>query len=112
MGLVLRLMSLFSTNQRRRFYPKNYPLWGGLTNMNLTKLPVNAVAVPSATARPSDYLRAVSTGPVTPLVLSITTFGKGVNLSMSYRTSVYSREEISAVRERFTAAVGGLEAAP
>jgi hypothetical protein len=31
---------------------------------------------------------------------------------MSYRTSVYSREEISAVRERFTAAVGGLEAAP
>jgi hypothetical protein len=112
MGLVLRLMSLFSTNQRRRFYPKNYPLWGGLTNMNLTKLPVNAVAVPSATARPSDYLRAVSTGPVTPLVLSVTTFGKGVNLSMSYRTSVYSREEISAVRERFTAAVGGLEAAP
>ncbi len=106
MGLVLRLMSLFSTDQRRRFYPKNYPLWGGLTNMNLTKLPVDAAAVP-----PSDYLRAVSTGPVTPLVLSVTTFGKGVNLSMSYRTAVFSREEIAVVRERFTAAVRGLEAA-
>jgi hypothetical protein len=104
MGLVLRLMSLFSTNQRRRFYPKNYPLWGGLTNMNLKNLP----PAPSA-AQPMDYLRTVSTGPVTPLVLSVTTFGKGVNLAMSYRTSVFSKVEISAVRERFVAAVRGLE---
>jgi NRPS condensation-like uncharacterized protein len=103
MGLVLRLMSLFSTKQRLRFYPKNYPLWGGLTNMNL-KLP------PADTAmQPLDYLRTVSTGPVTPLVLSITTFGKGVNVSMSYRTSVFSKPQISDVRARFIAAVAGLE---
>ncbi len=106
MGLVLRLMSLFSTNQRRRFYPKNYPLWGGLTNMNLKQLPLEPLA-----ARPLDYLRTVSTGPVTPLVLSVTTFGKGVNLAMSYRTSVFPRTEISALRERFAAAVRGLEVA-
>ena len=103
MGLVLRMMSLFSTNQRRRFYPKNYPLWGGLTNMNFKKLPL-APAAP----QPLDYLRTVSTGPVTPLVLSVTTFGKGVNLAMSYRMSVFSRAEISAVRERFAAGVRGL----
>jgi len=105
MGLVLRLMSLFSTNQRRRFYPKNYPLWGGLTNMNLKKFPTESVA-----AQPLDYLRTVSTGPVTPLVLSVTTFGKVVNLAMSYRTSVFSRTEISAVRDRFVSAIRGLEA--
>jgi hypothetical protein len=104
MGLVLRLMSLFSTNQQRRFYPKNYPLWGGLTNMNLKSLPMEPSAV-----QPLDYLRTVSTGPVTPLVLSVTTFGKAVNLAMSYRTSVFSRPEISAVRDRFVAAVRGLE---
>lgn len=104
MRLVLRLMSLFSTNQRRRFYPKNYPLWGGLTNMNLTTLPLEPAAM-----QPSDYLRTVSTGPVTPLVLSATTFGKGVNLSMSWRTAVFSRPQISALRERFTSAVRGLE---
>ena len=106
MGLVLRLMSLFSTNQRRRFYPKNYPLWGGLTNMNLKKIPMEPAAV-----QPLDYLRTVSTGPVTPLVLSVTTFGKGVNLTMSYRTSVFSQPEIFAVRERFIAAARGMEAA-
>jgi hypothetical protein len=44
MGFVLRFMSLFSTNKRRRFYPKNYPLWGGLTNMNLNRLPVEPAA--------------------------------------------------------------------
>ena len=103
MGLVLRLMSLFSTNQRRRFYPKNYPLWGGLTNMNLKKLPADMAV------QPLDYLRTVSTGPVTPLVLSVTTFGTGVNLAMSYRTSVFSHPEISAVRGRFLAASRGLE---
>ena len=103
MGLVLRLMSLFSTNQRRRFYPKNYPLWGGLTNMNLKKLPLEPAAM-----QPLDYLRTVSTGPVTPLVLSVTTFGNGVNLTMSYRSSVFSRAAISAVRERFAAGVRGL----
>lgn len=103
MGLVLRLMSLFSTNQRRRFYPKNYPLCGGLTNMNLKKLPAEMAM------QPLDYLRTVSTGPVTPLVLSVTTFGKGVNISMSYRTAVFSKEEISGVRGRFAAAVAGLE---
>lgn len=103
MGLVLRLMSLFSTKQRLRFYPKNYPLWGGLTNMNLKKLPADPAM------QPLDYLRTVSTGPVTPLVLSVTTFGEGVNISMSYRTSVFSKAEISAVRGRFVAAVAGLE---
>ncbi len=102
MGLVLRLMSLFSTKQRRRFYPKNYPLWGGLTNMNLKQPPAGPAM------QPLDYLRTVSTGPVTPLVLSITTFGKGVNVSMSYRTSVFSKAEISGVRGRFAAAVAAL----
>jgi len=33
-----------------------------------------------------------------------------VNLTMSYRTSVFSKPEISAVRGRFVAAVRGLEA--
>jgi hypothetical protein len=106
MRLVLRLMSLFSTNQRRRFYPKNDPLWGGLTNMNLKKLPAEPAAV-----QPSDYQRTISTVPVTPRVLSVMAFGKGVNLAISHRTSVFSRPGISAARERLVAAVRGLGAA-
>lgn len=104
MRLVLRLMSFFSTNQRRRFYSKNYPLWGGLTNMNLKSLPVHPMA------NPLDYIRVVSTGPVTPLVLSVTTFACRVNCSLSYRTSVFSKAEMGAVRDGFIDGVRSVEA--
>jgi hypothetical protein len=103
--LTLRLLSLFSTNWRRRFYAKNYPLWGGITNMNLSDFQKR----PMATA-PTDYLRAVSTGPATPLVLSLTTFGGQVNASIAYRTSFFSAEDIATAKERFMAAVRGMEA--
>lgn len=103
--LTLELLSLFSTNWRRRFYAKNFPLWGGITNMNLSDFQKR----PPATA-PTDYLRAVSTGPATPLVLSLTTFGGRVNCSVAYRTSFFSAEEVATAKERFLAAVLGLGA--
>jgi NRPS condensation-like uncharacterized protein len=103
--LTLRLLSFFSTNWQRRFYAKNYPLWGGVTNMNLSDFQKR-----SPTTAPTDYLRAVSTGPATPLVLSLTTFGGRVNCSITYRTSFFSAEQIATARERFQAAVRGLGA--
>lgn len=93
--LTLRLMSFFSTNRRRRFYAKNYPLWGGVTNMNLSHFPNE-----SPTTAPTDYLRAVSTGPATPLVLSLTTFAGRVNCSVSYRTAFFSAAEVAWVKAR------------
>ena len=105
MRLALFAMSLSSTAQRRRFYPKNWPLWGGITNMNLSKF-----REPLPPGSPADYFRAVSTGPATPLVLSVTTFGDRVNVAMSYRTAVYSAADIASVRERFVAAIGDLPA--
>lgn len=107
MRFALLVMSLSSTGQRRRFYPKNWPLWGGITNMNLSKF-----REPLPPDSPADYFRAVSTGPATPLVLSITTFGERVNVAMSYRTAVYSKECAAAVRERFVAAIGELPSLP
>jgi hypothetical protein len=103
--LTLRLLSFFSTNWRRRFYAKNYPLWGGVTNMNLSDFQKRSPAT-----APTDYFRAVSTGPATPLVLSLTTFGGRVNCSITYRTSFFSAEQIATARERFLAAARGLGA--
>lgn len=105
MRFALLVMSLSSTGQRRRFYPKNWPLWGGITNMNLSKF-----REPLPPDSPADYFRAVSTGPATPLVLSVTTFGERVNVAMSYRTAVYAKAAVAAVRERFVAAIGELPA--
>lgn len=99
-----RLMLKFlSPEQRLKFYPKNYPLWGGITNMNLDSI------WPQASGDlPVDCLRAVSTGPVTPLVLSITTSNGGANLGLSYRTAFFSQAQVEEIRNCFLGAIGQL----
>ncbi len=93
LGLARRLLAFFSPAQRKKFYQKNYPLWGGITNMNL-----NSFRPGGETPPPPDYFRAVSTGPVTPLVLSATTVGDQANLGLSYRTSVFSVTAIEQIQ--------------
>ena len=50
---------------------------------------------------PLDYFRGVSTGPVTPLVLSITTVGDRANLGLSYRTTVFSAADVENLERQF-----------
>lgn len=90
------LVSLFSGERRRKLYQKHYPLWGGLTNMNLNKL----WPQPDE-GRPVDYFRAVSTGPATPLVASITTVGEVANIGLTWRTTVFGSPEIERIKARF-----------
>lgn len=94
----------FSPERRKKLYPKHYPLWGGITNMNL-----NRTWDPSLVPGPADYWRAVSTGPVTPLVLSITTVRDVVNIGLTYRIAVFSAAEVEQVREGLRKAIQTLE---
>jgi hypothetical protein len=95
-----RLMSsLFSESRRRKLYQKHYPMWGGLTNMNL-----NALWPQLAEDRPVDYVRAVCTGPVTPLVASITTMGQAAQVSLTYRSTVFGAADIERVKATFLGA--------
>lgn len=96
MVLACHALPWFSAARRLKIYRKNYPLWGGITNLNL-----NAVWECPPGAQPPDYFRAVSTGPVTPLVLSLTTVGNGVNLAITYRTSFFSGPAIEQVKTAF-----------
>ena len=89
-------MQFFSPDRRRRFYAKHYPLLGGITNMNL-----NQLWPPNDRQPPLDYLRAVSTGPATPLALSVTTVGERVNLGLSYRTTVFLKRQIEELQSGF-----------
>jgi hypothetical protein len=77
-------------------FSKHYPLWGGITNLNLNRL-----WVPDSTNATLDYFRGVSTGPVTPLVLSVTTFEERFNLGLSFRAAVFSRRGIENLPHRF-----------
>lgn len=87
------LLAFFSPEQRKKFYQKNYPLWGGITNMNL-----NSIWPAAGTAPALDYFRAVCTGPVTPLVLSVSTVGDHANIGLTYRTAVFSDRAIEQIK--------------
>jgi len=85
-----------SPDRRARFYGKHNPLWAGLTNLNVDGLwPAGSEA--SCTA----YLRAVSTGPATPLVLSITTSNQRLTVGLSHRTTVYLNSQVDRVQDAF-----------
>jgi hypothetical protein len=98
LAFARRLLAFFSPEQRKKFYQKNYPLWGGITNMNLNSLwPGNEAA------STPDYFRAVSTGPVTPLVLSVSTVGDHANLGVTYRTAIFSETAIGQIKSSLIA---------
>ena len=103
--LARLLLRHFSLERRRKFYLKNHPLWGGITNMNL-----DSIWPETAGGRPAEYLRVVSTGPATPLVLAITTARGGVNVGLTYRTAFFSAPEVEAVKQFFLDAVRQLRA--
>ena len=93
----------YSPERQRKFYAKHYPLWGGISNLKLEALwprPAGQERV--------DYFRAVSPGPVTPLVLSITTCGGGVNIGLAYRQAVFSAVQVEQIKRDFLAGVRDL----
>jgi len=101
-----RMMGFFSTRERRKLYQKHYPLWGGVTNMNLNPLwpqPMDGTSF--------DYFRLVSTGPVTPLVMSVTTAGENVSMGLTFRRTVFSPEDIAGIQSTLLETVSGRELA-
>ena len=96
LGFGRLMLAFFSPHRRKLFYQKNYPLWGGMTNMNL-----KALWPSDEGAAMTDYYRAVSTGPVTPLVCSATTIGDHMNLALTYRTTVFSAAAVEQIQSRF-----------
>ena len=90
------LLSFFSTKYRAKLYQKHYPLWGGITNMNL-----NSLWPPPEGGPPVDYFRSVSTGPVMPLVLSVTTVREVVNVGLTFRASTFTVAHTRHVKNLF-----------
>lgn len=104
MTLACAVLAWFSPERRKTIYLKNYPLWGGITNLNLNPLWPDAGG-----ALGLDYFRAVSTGPVTPLVLSVTSVGNAANLGISYRPASFTAEQIAEWKMNFLAEVERLD---
>src|SRR5262249_33730641 len=67
------------------FYRKEAPFAGGISNVNLND---TWFAAPRAAGLVLDYVRISPTGPMVPVVLSVTTLGDDMRVSMTYRSNL------------------------
>ncbi|MDK1031248.1 MAG: hypothetical protein QGD94_04515 [Planctomycetia bacterium] len=100
-SLALFLAHFLSLQERGELYRHNYPLWGGITNMNL-----DAVWKLGGVAQ--HYLRGVSTGPTCPIVLSFTTLGGRVEVGISHRTTVFGPRDVKRIIRDIRRSISGL----
>jgi hypothetical protein len=93
------LWRLLSPDRRRRFYAKNYPVWGAITMLNVNTL----WAAAGGRMPPPEYLRAVSTGPLAPVVMAVTTAGDLMHLGISYRSAAFTAADIDKMADGIVA---------
>jgi len=91
LGMVGMVWRFLPTERRERFHSKSYAILAGLTLLNVTALWPGA----DTQAPPLQYLRGVSTGPLAPLVLAISTVGNTLIAGVSYRTAAFDRATIA-----------------
>ncbi len=98
-GAVWRLLS---PAQRHGFHAKHYPVWGAISMMNVDAQWQEA----GGELPPPEYLRAVSTGPLAPLVIAATTSAGVLHAGLSYRTAAFAPDVVAGIaagiRERIT----------
>ncbi|MEP6998461.1 MAG: hypothetical protein ABI900_12485 [Betaproteobacteria bacterium] len=89
--LAIGLSSLqwrhLSNEERQRFHAKNYAVWAGVTPLQLNALWPEAKVYPFRLG----YIRAVSTGPLSPVVVALTTLGDVVEVALSFRRGALDR---------------------
>ena len=121
---VDRAIGRFQTREQRiGIYAKSYPVGAGVSSINVDALWVNAGDKGSGiedrgsgmgdsgsgpAARTPTYIRGVPTGPLSPIVLAVTTCAGELWGGISYRTSAFGADDIARIRDHVVARVDAL----
>jgi len=95
-GLAWRYMT---PEQHKQMYAKNYPVWAGMTTLNVEAIWNEG----PGSAKVLHYLRAGSTGPFAPLVMTPASVGDCLHIGVSYRTSAFRADDIDRITQALTA---------
>lgn len=106
LGVSALLWRFLSSRRRHGFYPKYYPAWAGVTTLNVNPIWDRTGYADTAAL---DYLRAVPTGPLCPLVFAVTTVRDVLHVGVSYRTAAFSRAAVDGVAAEFLRCIDRLE---
>lgn len=105
LGGVALAWRFLGSNRRPSFLAKHYPIWAGLSTLNVDSLQ-DGVA---SDVLPREYLRAVPTGPLAPLAVAATTFGGILQLGFSFRSADLGRDTVGRVAADLTRRLETLE---
>jgi hypothetical protein len=109
LGVSALLWPWLSVSKRHGLYSKHFPAWAGMTSLNLS--PIWARSACAGTAR-LDYLRAVPTGPLCPLVFAVTRTHKLLHIGIAYRTAALSRGQVDQLAGAFLQVIDHLPMEP
>jgi hypothetical protein len=109
LGVSALLWPWLSASRRHGLYAKHFPAWAGVTSLNLN--PIWARIGCAGTAR-LDYLRAVPTGPLCPLVFAVTSAHDVLHIGIAYRTAALSRADVDQVAATLMHCIGELPVEP
>ena len=91
-------------SQRTQMHAKNYPVWAGMTMLNVEAIWDEA----PGDARVLHYLRAVSTGPFTPILMMPASVGDCLHIGVSYRTAAFDKEDVARISAKLIACARNL----
>lgn len=107
MGYLLAALAARPLVPPRKLYAflrKETPIIAGVSNVNLNRTWV-ADEHPGLVAR---YRRISPTGPLAPVVFSLTSLGDDLELSLTYRTALLSEARAGELRDAFLSELGAL----
>jgi hypothetical protein len=90
--------------QRTQMHAKNYPVWAGMTMLNVEAIWGEA----PGHARVLHYLRAVSTGPFTPILMMPASVGDCLHIGISYRTAAFAKDDVARISAKLLACARSL----
>jgi hypothetical protein len=105
LGWVALAWRFLGPDRRQCFLAKQYPIWAGISSLNIDSLWVGS----RAGAPAAEYLRAVPTGPLAPLVVAATTLDGVLQVGFSFRAADISRETVQRVAAEFIRCIENLE---
>ena len=96
LGLSSLVWPLLTAERQRGLYAKHFPVWGGVTGLNLEPIWAQRGAVGTECL---DYLRVVPTGPLCPLVMAATSVNGHMHIGIAYRKTVFGADVMARLAQ-------------